>query len=132
MVIVDSDVWSEAFRRKTGEASWQVQRLASLIQTEEAQLVGLIRHEVLSGIRNEARFGQIRDALRAFPDVPISSAIYELAASYFNVCRARGIQGTHTDFLICACARSWDMRILSKDRDYEHYARYIPIKLEKE
>ena len=132
MVIVDSDVWSEAFRRKIGEASWQAKRLAELIESEDVQMIGSIRQEVLSGIREAARFSEIRDALRSFEDLPIRREIHEVAASYFNICRAHGVQGTHTDFLICACAKSWGMRILSKDRDYTHFARHIPVAIEQE
>jgi hypothetical protein len=30
-----------------------------------------------------------------------------MAAQFFNLCRSRGIQGSNTDFLICACSVKW-------------------------
>lgn len=128
MVIVDSDVWSEAFRKK-GKKSGAVESLEQLIIREEALMLDLIKQEVLSGIRETERFEIIKDALKAFPSPNIDDTIYELAASFFNVCRSKGIQGSHTDFLICACGVSWKASILTKDKDFLHYAKHLPIEL---
>lgn len=92
-------------------------------------MIGPIRQEVLSGIKEPERYEKIRDALRAFPSQRIEKPIFELAASFFNLCRSKGIQGSHTDFLICACAFKWKTKILTKDKDFTKYAQYIPIEL---
>lgn len=128
MVIVDSDVWSEAFRKQR-DLSRYVSLLRGLIESEEVLMIALIRQEVLSGIREKEKFEVMRDALRAFPNQNIDDSIYELAASFFNCCRSKGIQGSHTDYLICACAVSWKVKILSKDKDFARYAKYLPIEL---
>ena len=90
-------------------------------------MIGSIRQEVLSGIRAKEKFEEIRDLLKAFPSPPIEDSIYELAASFFYTCRRNGIKGSHTDYLICACSVAWEVRILSKDKDYQQYAKHIPI-----
>ena len=128
MVIVDSDVWSEALR-KHNSASEATIRLKELINDDKIVMIGPIRQEVLSGLKEDKRFNQIKELLSAFPNQTINDSIYELAASFFNLCRSKGIQGSHTDFLICACAVSWDVEIFSKDRDFYHYSKYIPIHL---
>ena len=128
MVIVDSDVWSEAFR-KNDSASETTKRLKELINNDKIIMIGPIRQEVLSGLKEEKRFSQIKECLRAFPNQVIDDSIYELAAAFFNICRSRGIQGSHTDFLVCACAVSWEVEIFSKDQDFLHYSKYIPIQL---
>jgi hypothetical protein len=87
-----------------------------------------IKH-ALSGIRAEADFERVRQSLQAFPDEVITTEIHELAASFFNTCRSQGVQGSHTDFLICACAVAWKMQIFAKDGDYGHYERIIPIQI---
>jgi predicted nucleic acid-binding protein len=130
MVLVDSDVWSLVFRRKTSDASSYTTRLIKLIESDEVRIIGPVRQEVLSGIQNPKQFEVVRKQLKAFPDQSITTDIYELAASFFNACRSKGAQGSHTDFLICACAVSWKMRILSKDNDYSHYSKVIPIELD--
>lgn len=128
MVIVDSDVWSVAFRKK-GQKSPIVQALRGLVNDGEILMIGPIRQETLSGIRESERFEEIRDALRAFPSRKIDEPIYEMAASFYNLCRSKGIQGSHTDFLICACAVKWKASILTKDKDYARYSKHIPIEL---
>lgn len=129
MVIVDSDVWSEAFRRNPDKWSPEVRSFQNLIDEEQVLMIGPIRQETLSGLRNAKRYEQIRKALRSWIDEPIDTSVFELAASFFNFCRSKGVQGSHTDFLICACAVVWDAEILSKDKDYTHYAKHIPIRL---
>lgn len=130
MVIVDSDVWSEAFRRKNVESP-STRALRNLIHEGKVLMVGPIRQETLSGIKDPIRYRTIRDALRAFPSQRIEEPIYELAASYYNLCRGKGIQGSHTDFLICACAVTWKAAILTKDKDFNHYAKHLPIALHR-
>jgi predicted nucleic acid-binding protein len=129
MVLVDSDVWSEAFRKQSEGLSPEVLALRDLIDTEQVLTIGPIRQEVLSGLSDTKKYENIRKILRSFPDEVISTDVFELAAKFFNHCRSNGIQGSHTDFLICACSVSWDVQILSKDNDYKHYAKLIPILL---
>ena len=50
---------------------------------------------------------RLRDHLRAFPDEAITSADYERAADCFTLCRTKGIQGSNTDFLLCAVAERY-------------------------
>jgi hypothetical protein len=126
MVLVDSDVWSEAFRKK-GEKSAYVSHLQKLIDADEIVMIGPVRQEILSGIKEKKKYETIRKLLKSFPSQPIDDSIYELAASFFNTCRSKGIQGSHTDFLICACSATWKVKILSKDQDYDQYSKYIPV-----
>jgi predicted nucleic acid-binding protein len=128
MVLVDSDVWSIALRRECPPENEYVKRLSVLIDKGEAALIGFVRQEILSGIRTKGQFEKLRKRMRAFPDEKIGPDLHELAAAFFNHCRARGVQGSHTDFLICACAVSWRVTILSND--FRNYSKYLPIELE--
>lgn len=129
LVLVDTDVWSEFYRKRDGEPSPQVAQLRGLIRAQQVALLGAVRQEALCGWRYQHQFEQIRDLLAAFPDQPVRREQYELAAEYFNLCRSKGIQGSHTDFLICACSASWQMPILTKDGDYARYAEHVPLVL---
>jgi len=59
----------------------------------------------------------------------VTFADYEEAATFFNRCRAKGIQGSNTDFLICAVAVRNEFPIFTTDADFIHFATVIPIKL---
>ena len=128
-VLVDTSVWSLALRRAERVDNCRTVELAELIQEGRVVLLGAVRQELLSGIKVKAQFELLRDRLRAFPDLELESADYEEAAVAFNRCRGRGIQGSNTDFLICAAASRRDLAIYTTDRDFERYAKLLNLEL---
>jgi predicted nucleic acid-binding protein len=129
-VIVDTSVWSLALRRNPSlHPSHAVIVLRNLIIDDQVALLGAIRQEILSGIRNFEQFSRLRNYLRAFPDLELTSEDYELAAEFFNTCRSKGIQGSNTDFLICAVAHHRSYSILTTDNDFQSFQAQIPVVL---
>jgi len=129
-VLVDTPIWSLALRRRgRAENSPTRAELAFLVEDARVAIIGPIRQEVLSGIRERAQFERLREHLRAFPDVEIISEDYEEAASFYNQCRGKGIQGSNTDFLICAIATRNEFSIFTSDVDFTHFAKVLPIVL---
>jgi predicted nucleic acid-binding protein len=129
-VIVDTSVWSLALRRKTlPNFSPAVTLLQDLITDDQVALLGAIRQEILSGVRSLEQFTRLRDYLRALPDIELIAQDYELAAEFFNICRSHGIQGSNTDFLICAVAHRRSYSILTTDQDFQSFQAYIPVLL---
>jgi predicted nucleic acid-binding protein len=132
-VLVDTPVWSLALRRRTGAQALQpeVGVLRALIDDGRVAMIGPIRQELLSGIRDADGFQRLREHLRAFDDVPIETSDFERAAEHFNTCRRLGVQGSNTDFLICAVAERLEAPILTTDRDFSRYAGLLPIVLQR-
>ena len=129
-VLVDTVVWSLALRRKSRvQQADNATELTSLVQDGRVAMIGPIRQEILSGVKERAQFERLREYLRAFPDEAITPQDYEEAAMFFNQCRARGIQGSNTDFLICAIAVRNEFSIFTNDRDFENFAKVLPIVL---
>jgi predicted nucleic acid-binding protein len=132
-LLVDTPVWSLALRRKHADLSPRedrvTQALAEVIRDGRAQLVGVVRQELLSGIREEERFRKLRDYLRAFDDPPLETGDHEQAAQMHNRCRARGIAGSAIDFLICAMASRRNWQIFTTDHDFERYGRVLGLKM---
>jgi predicted nucleic acid-binding protein len=126
-VLVDTCVWSLAFRRHAVAAHEPVRELGELIAEGRAQMIGPVRQELLSGVPKLEQFRLLRDRLRAFPDLPIETEDHELAAEHFTRTRAAGIQGSNTDLLICALSSRRALPILTTDRDFERFARVLPI-----
>lgn len=127
-VIVDTSVWSLAFRRRRATAP-EAAVLATLLAEDDAILLGAVRQEVLSGIPDAADFRMLRDRLRDLPDYPLSVGHYEVAAESFNTCRSRGVQGSDTDFLLCAVSLLDRLPLFTTDRDFELFARHLAITL---
>jgi len=128
-VLVDTSVWSLALRRSRKSIADQAQELSQLIQDHRVQIIGPIRQEILSGIRNDSQFNKLRKHLESFPDLPILTDDYVRAAKFFNLCRSKGIQGSNTDFLICALAVRNKLSIFTTDKDFELFSNHINITL---
>jgi predicted nucleic acid-binding protein len=128
-VLVDTCIWSLALRRSAPQDVSEVNELRELICEQRVLILGIIRQEILSGIREELNFTRLRDHLRAFSDVHLETVDFECAAEFFNICRKSGIQGLNADFLICAVASRMNVPILTIDADFLSYSRFIPIKL---
>lgn len=128
-VLVDASVWSLALRRGNPRDEPAVLELRKLIGEMRAEIIGPIRQELLSGIRERAQFEKLRGRLAAFVDLPLNTGDHELAADYFNRCRSQGLQGSNTDFLICAVAVRRRLTILTTDLDFPAFARHLPIQL---
>ncbi len=128
-VLVDTSVWSLALRRGAPRHTSPERELAELVREGRVLMAGPIRQEILSGVRTTEQFKALRDRLRAFPDITLDVSDYEEAAACFNRCSAKGIQGSNTDFLLCALALRTGAAILTTDGDFELFARILQFKL---
>ncbi len=132
-VLVDTPIWSLAFRRRPTHLSKTehilVDAWSRLIQDNQAVLIGPVRQEVLSGIRHVQVYDRLRKLLRAFNDEPLTLEDYEAGAKCGNICRLRGITGSTIDYLICAVAVRRKLAIFTTDADFTHYAKHLPIQL---
>lgn len=132
-VLVDTSVWSLALRRYRNPPSSEHEQtrneLSELIREGRAELVGVVRQELLSGIRDPQQYERLRRKLRAFADVQLTIEDYEEAARGNNLCRAKGVVGSAVDFQICAVALRRNWVIFTTDRDFQGYSRYLGFPL---
>lgn len=128
-VLVDTSVWSLALRRDNDRRHPEREELRRLVSSHVAEIIGPVRQEILSGVRDQTQFARLESHLAAFPDVPLLTQDHVTAANFFNLCRSKGIQGSNTDFLICAVAVRCDLAIFTTDGDFRHFARCLPIVL---
>ncbi len=133
MILVDTPIWSLALRRRprdlnAGEER-HVHEWERLVRAGGAHLIGPIRQELLSGVRDDRAWDRLRAALRPFPDLPVTTDEYERAAQFYNRCRARGIAGSAIDLLICAVSAGYGAPIYTIDADFPRYAAVLKLKL---
>jgi predicted nucleic acid-binding protein len=132
-VLVDTSVWSLALRRAARNLSASekiiVAELAALIDEGGARIIGLVRQELLSGIKSSEQFARLREILTAFRDEPADSEDYERAALFSNKCRSKGVSVSVSDMLICSIAHSRGWPIFSTDPDFKRYVRMLPIRI---
>ena len=130
-ILVDTSVWSLALRRGPSPSDVNITELQYLIKEVRVQLIGPIRQEILSGIKSNQQFETLKKHLRSFPDYPIRTIDFEKAAEFFNLCRRNGVQGSNTDFLICAVSFNNNWPIFTTDKDFLHFQKVFPIVLHK-
>lgn len=130
-VLVDTSIWSLSLRREKAQDNVFNRELSILINDFKVEIIGPIRQEILSGIKHKSQFEILREYLSAFDDLEIKTHDYERAAEFYNLCRFKGIQGSNTDFLICAVAERNSLLIFTNDKDFEFYAGVLPIELYK-
>lgn len=126
-VIVDTSAFSVALRHQRSQNSAVCDTIEDLVNDGLLMLMGPVRQELLSGIRDIQTFEKLKSYLAAFEDLPMTRADYEEAARSSNTCRAKGIQASHTDFLICAAAFRREMAIYTLDKDFQRLQKHLPI-----
>ncbi len=128
-ILVDTCVWSLALRRSSPIDSPHVRELKELIDEQRVVMVGPVRQEILSGIRENVQFTTLRDKLRYFADFPLLSEDYETAADFFNICRRAGVQGSNIDFLLRAVSARHSIPIFTTDDDFTAYRKHLAFTL---
>lgn len=133
MVLVDTSVWSLALRRRPSRLGRTEQRIVAklrdLIEQDEAVLVGPVRQELLSGLRDESEFRRLAEVLHHFPYIPVLDGDYDAAASCFNTCRRAGVSAGAIDMLLCAVALRAEATLMTCDADFVRYAAVLGLTL---
>jgi len=133
MVLVDTSIWSLALRRRPSDLSTDQRLLTNslreLIQEDRVQLLGAVRQEILTGIRDAAKFRKIQSELHEFKDVPLIAEDYEHAASLSNLCSDAGIAATPVDMLICAASQKRGWAVFTTDQDFHRYSTILSIRM---
>jgi predicted nucleic acid-binding protein len=119
-LLADTSVWSLALRRQaaatlSSEESRLKAALAEAISDGRVVMIGPIRQELLSGIKEQSQFERLRTALEAFRDETIATPDYEAAARFYNLCRSHGVECGPVDILICAVAVRHKWSVLAND-----------------
>lgn len=134
-VLVDTPIWSLVFRRPADRLSPNERQYVAewdeLVRQRHVLLVGPVRQEVLSGIRDAQSFERLLRTLRAFLDEPLTVEDFEYAARAGNICRAAGVAGSTVDYLLCSVALRRDAAIYTTDVDFDAYARHLPLRLHR-
>jgi predicted nucleic acid-binding protein len=118
--LVDTGVWTLALRRRNAtrlnaEEKRLLSKLTDAIQVSNAAIIGPIRQEILSGIRDRAQFKKTQGLLEPFADEALGHSDFVEAARLFNLCRDHGVHCRPVDILICAVAARLNYNILTND-----------------
>ena len=120
MVLVDTSVWIDVFRKGTRF------KLESVVDMDDVVTCLPVIQEVLQGFREDQAFVLARDALLSFPVVesPLRTELVLEATQIYRAARRAGLTiRSGVDCLIAACAIRNGLSVLHRDRDFDLIAR---------
>jgi len=128
VVLVDTSVWIEVFRRPSPLS------IEDSVELEEVVTCLPVVQEVLQGFRDERAYGVARDAMKAFPTVesPLGESVFDEAIGLFRRARRAGVTvRSGVDCLIAACALRHGLTVLHLDRDYDELAKVSALRVRR-
>lgn len=129
-VLVDTSVWSLAFRRDGPQDSPEVVELRkSLLGGDDVVGLGLILLELLQGRVPDRTRNAIRFAFRQLTFLEPTHDDYVAAAALSNTCRAAGVQLATVDSLIAQLCIAHNLVLLTTDSDFRHASEHIPLRV---
>jgi len=131
MIVVDTCVLSEAFRKKTRLRNSQIVECLSQMIRDDWPLIipGIVLQEFLTGFTIEKTFQKALDALRGFK---VNYADFEdhlMAARIRSQCHKKGVQSSSIDALIAAMTINLNGRLLTIDNDFKNISQVCHLKL---
>jgi predicted nucleic acid-binding protein len=128
--LVDTSVWSLAFRRDTASLVPQVAALqAALSGGESIVTTGLILQELLQGFSGARAHKDLVQRFAALPLIVPDRRDYIDAAGLRNLCRRAGVQLGTIDALLARLCIRHDLTMLTTDNDFSLAAEHCALKV---
>ena len=133
MIVVDTPVWSLAFRRRSrpaGVIPGVVKLLGRLAQDDEPLVVpGIVLQELLSGIKDPSHAERIGGLMEGYPVLLATREHHMEAANISNSCRKAGIAAATIDCLIAAQCVMVGGALLTTDDDFKRISKHCALRL---
>jgi predicted nucleic acid-binding protein len=129
VLVVDTSVWVDFLN---GHRSLEAEYLATCLTDDvPIALPGLVRAEILAGLRTDAEAERIASLLETFEAAPEpATADYVAAGGLYRSCRRAGAAvGSVVDCLIAQVCLSHGYALLTKDKDLRRIAAHTALRL---
>lgn len=129
-LLVDTSVWSLAFRRDSAMAAAEVNTLRHALDgADQVFTTGLVLQELLQGFSGPKARSQLIERFAALAFLQPDREDHIEAAGIRNSCRRSGVQiGTIDAVLIQLCVRH-DLVLLSSDNDFRSAVKHVKFRL---
>jgi predicted nucleic acid-binding protein len=129
-LLVDTSVWSLAFRRDTESRAPQVETLRSALGGAEAVVTtGLVMQELLQGFSGPRARADIVKRFKALPLLVPDRSDHIDAADLRNRCRRSGIQIGTIDALLAQLCIRHKLLMLTTDNDFKLAAAHSTLRV---
>ncbi len=126
MVVVDSSVWIDYFRRKTAAEIRTV--IEDVVAAENVALTEPVLFETLRAAPLSQRV-RISAVFDTYPRLPTRPTLWGDAVRIGQACAERGFQVPSMDLLIAQTCIDHQAEIVTFDRHFEQIARVAPLKV---
>lgn len=132
-LLVDTSVWSLAFRRDKPGATPEVSELHRALQSGDSiYITGVVLQELLQGFRKPKAHQQIVSHFESLPLLVPDREDYIQSAELHNHCRAKGVQVGTIDALLAHLCIRHDLIMLSTDKDFEYISKLTRLEIWRE
>ena len=131
-LLVDTSVWSLAFRRDSDGSSAEGLALRQALEGGDLIVTtGLILQELLQGFSGPRANKDIIDQFSALPFLSPDRQDPIDATELRNKCRRSGVQAGTIDALLAQLCVRHGLTLLTTDKDFAHIALHCPLVLWK-
>lgn len=129
-LLVDTSVWSLAFRRDGEPGVPEVVALRAALQgAEQVFTTGFVLQEVLQGFAGPKNRDELVERLSVLAFLQPDKQDHIAAADIRNACRRRGIQMGTIDALLIQLSQRYDMTLLTTDKDFQAASEHVEFRL---
>ena len=127
-LLVDTSVWSLAFRRDAPAAVAEMLALKRAIESGDTLVTtGLVLQELLQGFSGPKARSEIISRFGALPLLTPDRLDHVDAATLRNQCRRKGVQIGTIDALLAQLCIRHDLTLLTTDKDFTRAASHCPL-----
>jgi predicted nucleic acid-binding protein len=129
VLLVDTSVWSLAFRRRRPDGGDHVERLRIALAEGEVVLTGVVLQEVLQGLLDGPVKERLTEQLSKLSLLVPYRDDHLGAAEVFTTCRRHGVQLGTVDALLAAMCLRRELVLLTTDADFADAARHVDLRV---
>jgi len=126
--LVDTSVWIFALRKDFVPPIKE--RIGELLKDHVVLINGMIKLEILGGVKTKKEFERLKTRLDSLYEVAINSMVWQIAYKIAFELRRKGITVPYTDILIAACALKSRADLIHADRHFDLMAPHIRLDVE--
>ena len=131
-LLVDTSVWSLAFRRDVPTSSPEVKLLVKAIDSaDEIYSTGIILQELLQGFTGPNAHKALVERFASIPMLVPETSDYIEAAELRNKCRRKGVQAGTIDALIAQLSLRYKLALLTTDKDFRYMSKAVKLTFAK-
>lgn len=125
--LIDSSLWIFALRKNPHKEIKDF--IDRLLEMNSVYIIGLIKVELLGGVKSEKEFLTLKDHLDALQYIEVDAALWDGASRLAFELRKKGITVPFTDILIAAVAGQKKLVLVHADHHFDLIARYTKSKV---